>query len=139
MMRRTLSLLLITMALALGTATGPAQAAPVAARAAVECSAINLNANVSNLGVGYAFSGKCSTPRFLVIRVQWVGVFGQVLADTSAAFPPRTAGTWSTYSGNLSRPWSTDQTSHACIWVTQDVHQFYGGPLLTSGCFLRNS
>jgi hypothetical protein len=137
--RRMLGLLFVAIALALGTTAGTAHAAPDTKLAAVDCTAINLNANVSNLGVGYAFSGKCDPAHYVVIRVQWIDIFGQVLADTSARFPPRDPGTWSTYSGNLQRPWSTAQTSHACIWVTQDFHPFFGGPLLTSGCFLRNS
>jgi hypothetical protein len=106
----------------------------------VECKAINLGANVSNLGIGFAFSATCSPAHRIVVQAQWFDAAGNMLGNSDAPFDLRPAGIWSTYAGNLQRPWSgIQQTSYACIWVTQDVWSLLGGPLLTSGCFPRNS
>lgn len=143
--RRVIGLLVAGTATLVGLAAGPANAATESTSEStsplipVQCSAINLGANVSNFAIGYAFSGRCDPAHPIVIQAQWYDSLGNVLGDISGQFPRRTAGTWSTYSGILERPHDIKQTTHACIWVTQDVLVWYGGPLLTSGCFPRNS
>lgn len=104
--RRMIGLLVASTAIVLGLGAGQAHAAtePTDQLATVQCKAINLGANVSNFGVGYAFNSNCSPSHPLVIQVQWIDAVGNVLNDNSAWLPPGQAGVSLTYSGNLQRP-----------------------------------
>lgn len=137
--KRLIGLTILSAVAVLGLNPGQASAAATGPVIPVQCQAINLNANVSNLGVGYAFSGRCSPAHPLVVRAIWYSPAGTIIDDQSGWYGPRAAASWSTYSGNLKRRLSPEQTASICIWVTQDVEGWLGGPLLTSGCFPRNS
>lgn len=141
-LRRLIALPLIGAALTLCLSAAVADAAPQAAGSSitVQCQVVNLVANVSNLGIGYNFSAKCSSPHPFVLEAQWYDAQGNVLGLVGGWIPKGSAGTWSTYPGNLQRPWSgTAQTAYACIQVYQDVTWYLGGPLLASKCFPKNS
>lgn len=137
--RRFIGLVFLGAVAVLGLTAGQAGATTTGPFIPVQCQATGINANVSNLGVGYAFSARCTPAHPLVIRAIWYTSAGAVIDDQSAWYGPATAGTWSTYSSNLKRKLSPEQTSYVCMWVTQDVDGWLGGPLLTSGCFSRNS
>ncbi|MDX6706159.1 MAG: hypothetical protein QOI48_2005 [Solirubrobacteraceae bacterium] len=150
--RRLAGLVLATTAVMLGLSVSMASAATETETAAshgaqttqgpftpVECKATPVLTNVSNFWFGYSFQGKCSPSHPLVVRVQWLDAWGNILGDSSGWIPKRAAGTWSSYTGNLQRPWSTAQTSYACIWVTQDFEAWLGGPVIASGCWNKNS
>jgi hypothetical protein len=139
MIRRLVGLFVISAALMLGLNAGTASAANGSPFIPVQCQAANLAANVSNLGVGYVFAGKCSPPHRFMVEVQWYDAAGNVLGNGSYQHPKRLIETWSTYESTVQRYFTTQQTSYACIWVTQEVPVFYGGPLLAAGCFPRNS
>lgn len=137
--RRLIGLVILSAVAVLGLNAGQAGAATTGPFIPVQCQATAINANVSNLGVGYAFSARCNPTHPLVIRAVWYNSANAVIDDQNAWYGPGTAGVWSTYSSNLKRKLSPEQTSYVCIWVTQTVDSFLGGPLLTSGCFPRNS
>lgn len=139
--RRTMTLAAAGLAMIVGLTAGAAQATPRAASPVipVHCTAINLGANVSNLGVGYAFNARCDPKRPIVVQAQWYDAAGAVLGDASTWMPGGDAGVWTTFSGNLQRAVSPKQTTYACVWVTQDALVWNGGPLLAFNCFPRNS
>jgi hypothetical protein len=150
---RRAGLVLVSVAVMLGLNVGTASAA-TESRAAMaghstqtsdgafnpgDCRAINLAANVSNLGVGYIFHGRCNPPHVIFVTLDWYDAQDNFLTSMQDRWLPGIPGTWLTYQKSVPRPsiagpGGAAQTAKVCISVTQD-----GTWPLTSGCFPRNS
>jgi hypothetical protein len=120
-------------------AAKPSASSSLSSISAVQCQAINLAANVSNLGIGYVFNHKCSPAHPLVVHIEWRDAQNNTIGLISTLVPKAQPGVWYAYSGTQQRPDNGKLTATACIWVYQDYDWWLGGQLLTSKCFPKNS